>query len=323
MRAARNYLRELPEPHIAPVSLTFASLIDTLTECKRTIIRLPDDPIEYNSMVIAADELGTFIHKYDKEMVDGLSALYDVDPYGQSRRGKDIKIKIKSPQLNILCGTTPSNLIELMPEGAWGQGFTSRVIMVFSDERQIRDDFIVTNRSMSKDLIHDLGVINTLCGQFSVTEDFRNLIHLWRQQGEQPAPSHPKLVHYNARRKMHLYKLSMISAIDRSDTLLITRDDFNRAMNWLVTAEQYMPDIFRAGAVGADSQAMDEIEHFVINEDRGKGVSEHRIVNFARERVPAHSVMRVIEIMERAGIIRAAFLDTKTGLRYFRSGKLS
>jgi len=102
VRAARSYLNEIPDFHFAPTSVTFASLVDSLLEAKRMLIRLPDPPLEYNSMLIAADEIGAFMHKYDDEMVGGLSAFYDPDPYGQNRRGKDLKIKIKSPQINIL-----------------------------------------------------------------------------------------------------------------------------------------------------------------------------------------------------------------------------
>ena len=107
-------------------------------------------------MYIAADELGTFVHKYDNEMIDGLSAFYDPDPYQQVRRTSDVNIKIKSPQLNILCGTTPQNLTDFMPEKAWGQGFTSRLLMVFSDERIIGDDFAPVESSHSVDLLHDM-----------------------------------------------------------------------------------------------------------------------------------------------------------------------
>ena len=47
---------------------------------------------------------------------------------------------------------------------------------------------------------------------------------------------------------------------------------------------------------------MDEIYHYVLSMDLKRvGVAEHKVVNFARERVPAHSVMRVLEIMSRAG----------------------
>lgn len=314
IRAAKSYLLEIPEFHIAPTSMTASALIDMMLESKRLIIRLPDAPLEYNTMTIVADELGSFIHKYDDEMIAVLSSFYEPDSYGHNRRGKDIKIKIKHPQLSVLVGSTPSNLLKFLPEGAWDQGFTSRVIMIFSDERIIGDDFEARPVTLSQDLLHDLKHINNLVGEAKVTEDYRNLVNLWRQQGEMPQPSHPKLVHYNTRRRAHLYKLSLIACVDRSDVLLLTREDFNTAMNWLVHAETFMPEIFKAGAVGADGKAMDEIYHYVLI---GGKVPEHKIVNFARERVPAHSVMRVLEVMERSNMIRAISLDPATGMRIY------
>lgn len=307
--AAREYLAKIPEFHIAPTSMTTASMVDALTDSKRVIIRPPDAPIEYNSMMICADELGAFMHQYDKEIIAVLSSFYDQHPYGQNRRGKEIKIKIQSPQLNILAGSTPSNLIEFMPEGAWLQGFTSRIIMVFSDERIVGDDFAVPSRGPNQELIHDIAIINNLAGQFEVTADYRNAVGNWRELGEPPQPNHPKLTHYNTRRRVHLYKLSMVSAIDRSNTLLLTKDDFNRAMGWLLEAEQLMPDIFKAGASNADQRAIEEIYHYVLT--LGK-VHETKLVRFVQERVPAHAVMRVIENMMRAGQLRIAARDAKT-----------
>ena len=317
IRKAREYLLEIPDYHIAPTSMTAASLIDTLVDCKRMIIQLPNPPIEYNSMVIAADELGAFVHKYDDEMIAVLSAFYDPDPYGHSRRGKDIKIKIKSPQLNLLCGTTPSNLIKFIPEGAWDQGFCSRLILVFSDERIIGDDFAAVTRTLSPDLLYDLKIINSQVGEYGVTEDYRNLVNNWREAGEGPQPNHPKLLHYNTRRRAHLYKLSIVAAIDRSSTLLLTADDFHRAKGWLEEAEVLMPDIFKAGGVSADSKAMDEIYHFVLMS--GKLVPEHKITKFASSLVPAHSVVRVLELMMRAKMIEAVSYEKKTGTRMWRA----
>lgn len=318
IRAAKSYVLEIPDFHLAPTSMTAASLIDMLVESKRMMIRLPEPPLEYNSMLIAADELGAFIHKYDDEMIAVLSAFYDPDPYGHTRRGKDIKIKIKSPQLSILCGSTPSNLLKFIPEGAWDQGFTSRMILVFSDERIIGDDFDTIVTGMSQDLLYDIKIINSIVGEFSVTEDYRNLVNLWRAQGEQPSPNHPKLLHYNTRRRAHLYKLSMIAAIDRSNALLLTREDFNRAIGWMHEAEAFMPDIFKAGGASADSSAMDEIYHFILMADKNKkGVSEAKITKRASELVPTHSVMRVIEVMERSGMIKCLGQDRLTALRYW------
>lgn len=318
--AAAKFYRELPEPHLAPTSMSMASMVDALVDSKRTIVRVPDPAVEYNSMFIVADELSAFMHKFDDEIIGGLTTFYDVTvPYRQKRRGNDIDIKIARPQLSILSGTTPSNLMKFMPDNAWDQGFTSRVIMVFSDERVISDDFFaLPTASMPQEMIHDLSIINSLAGRFEASTQYRDAVNNWRKLGQPPVPTHPKLLHYNTRRLAHVLKLSMVSAVDRGNVLLLTVDDFNRAMNWITEAEHFMSDIFKAGGVGADSKAMDEIYNFILMEEKPNApVPEHRVVNFAREKVPAHSIMRVLEVMERSQLIQAK-IGAK-GLRFWKA----
>lgn len=313
----RHYVQSVPDFHLAPISMTFASLVDKLVKSKRTVIRPNADMLEYNSMYICSDELGAFVHKYDNEMIDGLSAFYDPTPYDQTRRTSEINIKIKSPQLNILCGSTPQNLTQLMPDKAWGQGFTSRLILVFSDERIVGDDFEVRESTYTEELTHDLGIINEIIGKFEVTEDYRTAVNHWRGLGEPPVPSHPKLIHYVTRRRAHLYKLSMIAAIDKSNALVLTVDDFNTAMGWLIEAETYMIEIFKAGATNADAQSMEEILHLIKINDKGHGISEEKIRRFARDRIPLHSILRIIEIMEGSGQIILRGVDRATKLRWY------
>jgi hypothetical protein len=323
IRAAKKYYLELPDPRNAPTSMSASSMIDAVAKSKRNVVIANGtgmDQLEYNSLYITADELSAFMHKYDDEAIGVMSDFYDPQPYGQTRRGNDLNIKIKSPQLNIICGTTPSNLMKYMPETAWEQGFTSRVIMLFSDERTIGDDFEERDDpGLNPDLIHDLNAISGLVGRFEVTAEYRNAVNNWRQAGEPDVPSHPKLIHYATRRRVHLYKLSMVSAIDRSDVLLLTVDDFNRALGWLLEAEATMPDIFKAGAGNADARAMDEIYHYVLTLGARGPVPERKIINFAREHIPLHSIERVVAVMERSGMITAVGLDKRTGLKLFKA----
>lgn len=317
----RDLVRQLPDFFLAPVSLTFAALIDSLEQSKRSIIRQPEGELTYNSMYICADEMGTFIHKYEPEMIDGLSHFYDTFPYQQERRGREHKTKIGSPQLNILAGSTPQNLTGFMPEKAWGQGFTSRIIMVFSDERILGDDFEDSTHSTA-DLIHDLKIINSLYGEFTVTQSYKDAVNYWRSRGEPPTPDHPKLVHYITRRRVHIYKLSMIASINKSSGLVLTEDDFLQALSWLVAAETHMPDIFKAGAINADSAAMDEIQHHVRINDLGTGVSEQRVVHFAQRLIPITSILRVVDIMVGSGQLILKRVDKKSGTRYFSAATI-
>lgn len=315
---ARQLAMTLSEFHIAPISMTFAACVDALSRAKRNWKVAGElEPLSFNTMYVCADELGAFMHKYDNEMMSGLTAFYDTTPYQQERRGNELRIKIDSPQLNMITGCTPQALSEFLPDKAFGQGFMSRVILVFSDERIIGDDFAIRPESKLDDLEHDLKIINNLYGQFHVTPEYVECINNWRALGEPPVPDHPKLTHYITRRRVHLYKLSMVSSVDRGNTLALTKQDFNNAMNWLVEAEASMPEIFKAGATNIDGQAMDEIQHFVIAADKGQGVSEQRIVHFARERVPIHSILRVIEIMERSGQLHCIGIERRSGVKFY------
>jgi len=109
----------------------------------------------------------------------------------------------------------------------------------------------------------------------------------------------------------------MVSAIDRSNALVLTRADFNRAMGWLLEAEGTMGEIFKAGATNADAQAMEEIIHFIKINDKGFGVSEQKITRFAADRIPIHSILRTIEILEKSGQIDLRGVDRATKFRYF------
>lgn len=297
--SGRKFLAELPEFHIAPTSMKMASLVDSLLAAKRVIVRLPQDALEFHSMTLCVDEWTAFMHAFDDELVGGLTTFYDVVvPYEQHRRGKDIRIKIPRPQLSILAGSTPSNLIKFMPEGAWDQGFTSRIILVYSNERFVGDDFAISRRDLPEEMIYDLKIINSLQGEFTVTKEFQGAVNGWRKQGEGPRPSHPKLLHYNTRRRTHLYKLAMVSAIDRGNDLSLTGGDFHRALEWLGEAEINMPAIFEEGTSSVDGRAMDEIADFI--RQRGK-VHKQRVLHFITTRAPAHAVTKIFDLMVHSG----------------------
>jgi hypothetical protein len=313
---------ETPEPHGSPTSMTASSMIDAMKKASRKIVIQVGkelETVEYNSLYITADELTAFMAGYNEEAIGTMSAFYDTTPYGQTRRKDELDIKIKSPQLNLIFGSTPSTLMKYLPDTSWEQGFMSRVIMIFSDERFIGDDFAEHNTDLDPGLIHDLISISGLLGEFKVTEDYRNAVNGWRHLGEDPVPTHPKLIHYATRRRVHLYKLSMVSSIDRSDALYLTKDDFNRAMGWLLEAEATMPDIFKAGAGNADARAMDEIYHYVLTTGVKGPVDERKIVAFAKELVPLNSIERVVKIMEQAGMLKATKLNPRTGQKMYKA----
>ena len=247
-------------------------------------------------MTIMVGEFGTFMSKYENDLIAQLTDFYDVTPYGQWRRGERLRIKIDRPILNMIIGSTPDNLMQFMPEGAWGQGFTSRIMFIYSKDKGFVDDFAARDPLSSVALVRDLDIIKGLVGRFKVTQAYADCVGNWRKLNEEPRPTHPRLLHYLSRRKTHLYRLSMIAAIDRSNTLILERADFNTAMGWLIEAEKAMPEIFASPSGESDTGAMEEIHHYVMdyNISKEKAMSEHKLIDFAREaragaRCPAHA----------------------------------
>src|SRR5215472_2862606 len=313
---AHDMLSTLPDPMIAPTSVNAASIIDQLCECKRCITDSHGPSVEYHSMNVLVGEFGTFMSQYDNSLIALLTDFYNVRPYGQRRRGGNLKITIPLPQLNMLIGTTPANLMRFMPEGAWTQGFTSRIMFVYSDEKEVVDDFAQHRVLMNTDLVNDLKVINSLSGQFVVTEDYRHLVNIWREGDENtpPKPDHPKLHHYNARRKEHLYRLSMISAVDHGNALVLTQEDFMRAMRWMVEVEAHIPEIFAAVTMTADSEAADEAVHMIAA--HGGMVQETTLARFLHKRVGTNCVETLIGVMVQGGLIRLDHKD-RFGASYY------
>lgn len=311
----------LEGPYMAPSSVSASALIDALAEAKRKILRPAATPpyLEFHSIYAVSSELSVLFPEYSVEMMSYLTDLYDCreTPFRQRRRTKDLNIKIPHPQVNLLGATTPSQLGRFLPEGAWDQGFMSRVIMIFAAD-MIRPKLFFEppdNTKANENLLFDLRRISELIGKMEWEEEAMVAMEYWHQAGGPPIPDHPKLVHYTTRRTIHLLKLSMISAVSRRSDMLIKLEDLQRAQDWLIEAEAQMPDIFKSMAIGGgDSDAIEETWQYVYRmfAKEKKPLSEYRVVGFLKERVPSYSVLKIIEIMVRSNYLKIVPLEGGT-----------
>lgn len=312
---ARKLWKLVPDLHISPTSMTGASLADGLDAAKRRIVQPNKLPayFEFNSLIIASPELSTLMPGYDGELMNRLTDIYDCGPYEETRRTAKTTITIQNSQLNLLAATTPGFLSDLMPQGAWDQGFISRVIMIFSSERIIKPLFQIRPSTLKlyNDLLADLKTLSTVVGEFKWEPAAATAMETWHAAGGPPAPEHPKLQHYTSRRTGHLLKLCMVASASRGNDLRITAEDYSLALDWLIEAEFFMPDIFKAMVTGGDAASIDETYHFVwqLFAKEKRPVAEHRIIHFLQSRVPAHSIGKVLEMMVRGALLEAVAVE--------------
>lgn len=316
-------LRSVPDIFVAPSSVSAASLVDSIVLASRKIIRPNDVPsfVQFHYLTAIASELGVFLPIYDALFMNSLTKFYDGEPYEERRRTSAVKhVKIEHAHLCIIGGTTPSYLNGFLPEGGWDQGFTSRTIFIYSGESVYTPLFGESGdydglEATYLNLLRDLKVIGGLYGKMEWTREAATAIEAWNRAGCPPVPEHNKLTHYNTRRLAHVIKLCMIASISRSDELLITDIDYQRALGWLLDAEVRMVDIFHAKGVAGDSAAIEDCWDFIFRaySKEKKPIAEHRVVRFLAAKVASHNVSKVIEVMKQAGMIKLEMVDGRNG----------
>lgn len=320
---SERLLRMVPDLHVAPSSLSTASMIDTIKLAERNVFPDKSTLYQFNALQIVASELGVFLPQYDPMFMNTLQKLYDREPYEERRRtGKVNHVKIENPSLSIIGGTTPSYLNSFLPEGAWDQGFTSRTLFVYAGEPVYtpifseEEDFQLLEH-LYIDLLHDIKLIAKQFGKMSWTREAAEQITAWDKAGLPPVPEHGKLAHYNSRRLAHVIKLCMIAAMARSDSMEITLEDFQEAQSWLLQIESLIPDIFKSMGVSGDARAIEDTWFFVyqLYQKSQTPIHEGRVVNFLKDRVPSHSISKIIEVMVRSGILIASM---DKGLTFYK-----
>lgn len=319
LRGVAKYWETLPELKIAPDSLSRASLIDSINEAERSVLRPTDaNPYtKFNSLQAVVAEFGTFLSQYDSEFLSTLNHLYDCIRYKESKRHMKQPIELNAPQLNLIAATTPAWLGGTLPETAWAEGFSSRLMIIYSGERIKVDLFAdeATDEAAEALFVEDLQKIHMLFGPMLMTPDVAAALQAWYMLDGPPIPEHPKLEHYLPRRHVHLLKLCMIHSIARSNELVIRMVDYQEAMDMLIEAERYMPDVFKAMRHNSDANVYDEIYNYVYTLflKENKPIAEHRILHFIGMRMPTHAIPKALEHMTNSGMLKVAAIGGPGG----------
>lgn len=295
---------------VAPDNVTKAALVDCIANASRKIVRGDGPLIEFNSLQIAASEFGVLVTSHDLEFLNTLNHIYDnPSMYRENRRGLTKQIAIPNPQINLIGGTQPAYLATLLPEEAWGLGFTSRIVMVYSTETTAislfgkRED----RSAIWKSLVDAGKELLKLHGPLDFDTAAQEAIQEWFNSGIQPAPDHAKLDNYQPRRIIHLLKLCMVAWASAGGTGQITLAQCLRAKEWLLSAEATMPDIFKDMAVSSDSSVIADLHHFLWSawiKEKQKPIPQQRLYHFLSSKLPSEKVQKVLDIAERSNIIK-------------------
>ena len=303
-----DILEQIPNQHVAPASVTSAGLADELEDAAVSLIAKSGQSFQYNALTVISRELGVFLPSYESVMLSMLTDLYDNKGYSERRRGSKKRLEIPNAHLSIIAGTTPAYLANMLPEGAWDEGFMSRMLLVYSGQmprRAIVEELGEINTELYTSLIQDLAAIAETEGVFRWEPDALAAFNAWYTTGMKPAPTHPKLQTYCERRHYNIWKLSLVHSLSRGGRS-ISLDDFQCSLDLLLETESVMPDTFKAMKQGGDQAAFQEAWHFLYSRFMQKSKPIHRslLVQFLQSKVPAHNIDRIIQVMLDAGYMK-------------------
>lgn len=265
------------------------------------------EQIYHSSLTIFSNEFTVFLGYHNRELIASLCDWYDCHDrwiYDTIKRDREEVIGVC---VNMIAGTTPDNIQSAFPVEAIGAGLTSRIIFVNEEERNKLVVFPTTTQreiDLQQHLIHDLEQIALMSGCFRFTEDAIGYYAEWCHNASiNPPFSSAKFDGYCGRRRRHLLSLAMVCSASRDSSLVILRDDIERAATLLAEVEIKMGLVFRGIGKSDIASLINDAIVFIENSE----TSDIPLWQFARQfegNMDKFTIDRVLTTLEISKQIR-------------------
>lgn len=270
----------------------------TKTEPKKKQHIAPEDK---HTLYVTASEFNTFIGHGNVELLEFLSKTFDGEDFDYTLR--NTRALLEDPLLNLIGCTTPTNIATAMPHEAIGQGFTSRIVLVYGEGKYKSIPRPPPFPTELKSFLsaHIRRLYYDFAGRFDETTEaygYANEIY------ERPSDLiDSRFTYYLQRRHTHFLKIGMVLAAMRGSHL-IEESDYVLADNILLLTEKGMPDAFGEYGLSPTSLAKQRIVEFVRACDvpvtahmlwsmLGRDIRTHEFTSCVRDLVSAGKIQEV------------------------------
>lgn len=250
-------------------------------------------------IAICASEFSRVIGTNNLPMMDFLGGRYDGEDYEYQTKGSHIKLS--DTLVNLIACTTPVSIANSLPPQAGGQGFLSRVILVYGARKYKQVPRPVAPPERIVDQVKDTirNVYYDLSGPFSETPEASKFYNELYNYSIEIADS--RFAYYAERRSTHLIKLAMCLCATRG-TMEISRADYEEAHRILRATEHGMPDAL--GEFGMNPLAMLKQEILEqLRANQGPLTLEQIIAMFHRD-ARTQDIVEVINDLTKTGLVK-------------------
>lgn len=189
---------------------------------------------------VAADEFNNFIGLGNTDFISILGELWDHEGVYDYKLKNSKSVFIPDPTVSILGGNTPTGFSQAFPTESIGQGFFSRLLLIYGEPSGVKHTFPPPpNLKLQEEIISLLHHIKTeIIGEVSITEEAKELLHIiYHSWGDL---DDIRFEHYSNRRLTHLLKLCLVVTAARVSKEIESKDVVY-ANTLLTFTEQLMP----------------------------------------------------------------------------------
>jgi len=194
-------------------------------------------------MFIVSDEFQDFLGLGNLDFITLLGRLWEGRDEYEHRIKNGKSAIVVEPTIAILGGSTPTSFGLTFPPEILGQGFLSRILLIYGDITEKRISWpLPPSKQLESQLVAALRRIHSFPKfEFALTSEARSLLDAIYQANIKILD--PRFVSYETRRHEHLLKLCGIirSLTHDKDYKTIVKDDVLMANTMLCAAERHMP----------------------------------------------------------------------------------
>lgn len=323
MNIGKDLLQDINGIIMASESTTREALIRDMKDGITTFTDPTDGMLKFHSSItVFSEELSVFLGQQNIKFLADLTDWFDASDQWTYRTKGSGTDKLVGVCVNILGATAPDWLRSILPQEAFGGGFTSRVIFVVEDGKKqvVADPRIPMEVQMMRPaLVHDLEIINSMAGEMSFSEEAMSIYAPWYEaQSRNPVIKDPHFAGYCERRAIHALKLSMIVSASRSSERLITGDDFKRALALLEAVEPKMPRAFLGLGRAKYSEMTAQIFEYM---KKSRQATQADILNKFDLDLDEYTLQLIMKTLAARKVIEMTFVSGKNEWLYLYKGE--
>lgn len=253
----KNKKNQTIEPLLIPVAAdatTYEALVAAVAESYRRINFVDIDPTTqqpklavygHSSICFSLQELASLLRKRTDDTVNYMLGLYDCPldyEYDTKTQGKD---RVRRGCLNLLAGTTPDFMQDILSAKLINQGFGSRNFFIYANKDRKTQFWIPElteeQKAYKKELLEHIRKLTTLYGQIKMSDEVKNFLEeWWRENADKRSNSSNKLDGYYSRKKVHIMKVAMAEHFSESMEMDIPVETYKKAIEILAKEEKSM-----------------------------------------------------------------------------------